>query len=299
MKLFSFFNKTAKTGKDSVVDSSDLLDGLNADSSEKLVDTALSYHPDWNIPKEQQYVFRFLSNELTPLKPYQISLSGIDIDENEENGTWFVKAFFRSSVDKPVSMGKVELFILSEDDNVLAAKEFDLTELGEVPPCSHRPWVFEFQKPLQKAKELPKEGWKLAFNVQSLIPHALDLDDNWGEALSNEQINVMEKMVENLPKLSKREVNFSGFQAKPLENGSLAISLFIRNGDSHHIQVQKLPLEVLDAGGDLVAQGFFDLGTLEVKANTSKPWTFIFPSETIQKNQADFTSWTVRVPQKA
>lgn len=297
MGIFSIFNKTKKTGSDSVIDSNELFDTENEETNLDLIETKLSYHPDWNIPKEQQYVFNFLSNELEPLKPNQISLSGIDIEGNGQNGEWLVKAFFRSSIAQPLTMGNVELLVLSVENKVLAAKEFNLEELGEIPPKSDRPWVFTFEKETQRSSELPTAGWKIAFNVQSLVPHQLDLEPTWEEALSSEQKDGLTQMVASLPKLKEREVNFSGFQAKPQENGALAISLFIRNGHSQHITLESLPLEVLDADNALVARGSFKLDSLEVKANTSKPWTFIFPNDMILNETPDFSRWTVRVPQ--
>ena len=298
MGLFSIFNKTKKTGADSTIQSTELINGNAADSSEKLVQTTLSYHPEWTVPKEQQYVFSFLSNELQPLKPNQISLSGIDIDVNERSREWLVKAFFRSSLAKQIKMGKVELLILSVDGTVLAAKEFNLEELGEIPARSDRPWVFAFEKSTQKVAEKPVDGWKIAFNVQSLVPHQLDLAPTWDEALAQDQKDALSKIVKSLPKLKEREVNFSGFQAKPQEDGSIAISVFIRNGHSQHITLEQLPLELLDASGELVARGSFKLDSLQVKANTTKPWTFIFPAEMVLIQDADFSKWTVRVPQQ-
>ena len=110
------------------------------------VETTLSLHPEWNVPQEQEYVFRFLANELEPLKPNQISLSGIDIDVEPANGSWLVKAFFRSSLDQQISVGAVELMLLDEEGKTLASEEFDLKELGDIPARSARPWVFVFTK---------------------------------------------------------------------------------------------------------------------------------------------------------
>lgn len=297
MGLFSFFNKTKK-GTDSTIQSNELIQDDSNVTSETSVETTLSYHPEWDVPKEQQYVFSFLSNELPPLKPNQISLSGIEIDDNGPSGEWLVKAFFRSSLSKPITLGKVELILLSDTDNVLAAKEFDLAALGEIPAYSDRPWAFEFEKETQTVSEMPSEGWKLAFNVQSLVPHQLDLHQAWEEALSETQKEALSKLVSTLPSLKDREVNFSGFQVVPQENGDLAVSLFIRNGHSRHINLEQLPLEVLDANEEIVARGSFTLDNLEVKANTSKPWTFIFPSLMITKTNPDLSRWAVKVIQE-
>ncbi|WP_075617261.1 accessory Sec system S-layer assembly protein [Paenisporosarcina indica] len=298
MGLFSFFNKTKKTGTDSTVQSNELIQDVSNESLESSVETTLSYHPEWDVPKEQQYVFSFLSNELPPLKQDQISLSGFEIDEDGQSGEWLVKAFFRSSLNKPITLGKVELILLSDTDNVVAAKEFDLAELGEIPARSDRPWIFAFEKETHIVSDMPVEGWKIAFNVQSLVPHQVDLDPAWEEALSQEQKEELSKLVTSLPSLKEREVNFSGFQVIPQESGDLAVSLFIRNGHSRHINLEQLPLEVLDASGEIVARGSFSLDNLEVKANTSKPWTFIFPSQMITKVNPDLSRWAVKVIQE-
>ena len=295
MKLFSFFQNAEKTGADSTIGSEEIIDGLNASVNTDEVETTLSLHPEWDIPQEQDYVFRFLSNELEPLKPDQISLSGIDIEL--ENGSWLVKAFFRSSLDQQISIGSVELMILDEDGKMLAAKEFDLKELGDIPARSARPWVFLFTKDDIFAKQPPSKDWKIAFNVQSMIPHKLDLEQAWEDSLMDEQKEELVKIMESLPKLKPREVNISGFQMKRQDDGGIAASAFIRNGHPRKINIEKLPLELIDAAGDLVARGSFTLDPLSIKANTSKPWTFIYPGELIQKAEPDFTRWTVRVPQ--
>ncbi|MEK3935539.1 accessory Sec system S-layer assembly protein [Sporosarcina sp. FSL W7-1349] len=297
MKLFSFFKKVEKTGSDSTIGSEEIVEGVQSSTSTDDVETPLSLHPSWTIPQEQEYVFRFLSNELEPLKPNQISLSGIDIDVEPANGSWLVKAFFRSSLDQQISVGSVELLLLDGEGKTVASDEFDLKELGDIPPRSARPWVFVFTKENIFAEEPPAENWKLAFNVQSMVPHKLELEPTWEEGLTAEQKEALAKVVEGLPKLKPREVNISGFQVKQQDDGSIAASVFIRNGHSKQINIEKLPLELVDAAGDQVARGSFELAPLSVKANTSKPWTFIYPKEMVQKEEPDFSRWTVRVPQ--
>ncbi|WP_339251434.1 accessory Sec system S-layer assembly protein [Sporosarcina sp. FSL W8-0480] len=298
MKLFSMFKKTEKTGADSTVDSGEILENAVQSDETDDVETQLSFHPEWVLSQEQEYVFRFLSNELEPLKPNQISLAGVDIDVEKAIDSWLVKAFFRSSLDQAISMGPVELLLLDDKGDVIASQEFDLSELGEIPARSARPWVFVFTKQNTFLEEPPKENWKLAFNVQSMVPHKLELEQAWEDGLSAEQKDALEKVVERMPKLKPREVNFAGFQVKKQDEGSIAVSLFIRNGHSKQISIEKLPLELLDANGDLVARGSFNLAPLEVKANTSKPWTFIYPKEMVQKEDPDFTKWVIRVPQQ-
>lgn len=297
MSIFSFFKKTTKTGLNSSIDSSELVEGTTGSTDEKQdVQTALSIAPEWQISKEQEYVLKFLSNDLPPLKADQLSLAGIDIDVEENSGDWNVQAFFRSSLETPITLGKAELLLMDADNKAIAAQEFNLSEIGALPPLSNRPWIFKFNKNNITATAAPTDQWTLAFNVQSLVPHSLDLDPAWDSVLPDDQKEALGEIVKNLPALKPREVNITGFQSKFTKDGSLAASVFIRNGHTQHIQLEKLPLEVLDATGTQVVKGSFKLDDLIVKANTSKPWTFIFPKETLQIEEPDLSRWTARVP---
>ncbi|WP_025785971.1 accessory Sec system S-layer assembly protein [Sporosarcina sp. D27] len=298
MKFLSLFKKTEKTGSDSTIGSEELMAGTGGPASDEDIETALSLHPSWELPQEQEYVFRFLANELETLKPNQISLSGIDIDIEPATGDFLVKAFFRSSLDQTITIGEVELMLMDEEGKTLGSQQFDLSELGEIAPRSARPWVFVFTKDNLFVEEPPKENWKLAFNVQSMVPHKLELEESWETSLPVEQKAALEEVVGNLPKLKPREVNIAGFQVGKQEDGSIAASVFIRNGHSKQINIEKLPLELIDATGEVVASGSFDIGSLPVNANTTKPWTFVYPLEMVSKEDPDFSRWTIRVPQQ-
>ena len=298
MSLFSFFKKTDKVGKDSAVSSQQL--GKEArDSAANEIITKLSYHPEWNVPKEQQYIFNFLANDLQPLQPDQLSLSAINIEKEDHTGKWNVKAFFRSSLAQAIELGEIELLIIDAEGNKIAGQYFDFKELGTIPAESARPWVFTFNKESIDVEEVPGEGWQLAFNLISLRGHQLDLDETWKKQLPQEQQDALAEIVKTLPKLGKTEVNFTGLQIKSQDNGSLAASIFIRNGNDKAINLEQLPLEIIDANGKKVASGSFKTDpVLTIQPNSTKPWTFIFPAELVDADGADFSRWTARVSQK-
>lgn len=298
MGLFDFFKKDDKVGKDSAIDSKGLVKTSLSTKAGKDVVTKLSFHPEWQVPQEQQYVFNFLANDLQPLKPNQLSLSAINIETDPRNGAWNVKAFFRSSLSQPIELGEIELFILDKEDNRVASQTFNFKELGVIPPESARPWVFNFNPTSIEAEEAPADGWKIAFNLISLRGHQLDLDDTWKTQLPKEQQESLANIVKDLPKLGKTEVNFTGLQAKLQEDNSLHTSIFIRNGNDKAINLEQLPLEIVDARGELVAKGSFKLDPiLTVQPNSTKPWTFIFPADLVTAEGMDLSRWTARVPQ--
>ena len=299
MGLFDLFKKGDKVGKDSAVDSKQLTQNEAATSgdAERDVQTKLSFHPDWIVPQEQQYIFNFLANDLAPLKPNQLSLAAINIETNAAND-WNVKAFVRSSLQDAIELGEIELIIVDKDDNKVAAKYFDFAELGVIPGESARPWIFTFDKASQEVEEVPEEGWKITFNVLSLRGHQLDLDDSWKQQLPAEEIEKLQEIVKSLPKLGKTEVNFTGLHAKVNNDKTLMASILIRNGYDKSINLEQLPLEIIDARGNSVANGTFNFNpALIVQPNTTKPWTFIFPAELVDVKGIDLSRWTARVPQ--
>ncbi len=289
--MLSFF-KRKKQGEDSTIDASQLLHE-EYEQKEEWIKTDLSFHPHMPISTEQKYYFQFLNNELPPLKPNQLSLSGIEL--KQENERYIVTAFIRHTLNQSLTLGEAPLLLIGPNGELLGRKVFQLNELGELPPHSSRPWTFVFFENDLFAKEIPDSGWKLAFELKK--PHALDMEESWEKSLSNEDKQKLEQLVRSLTPPKEGELNFMGLQAKIGEDGSLVVTLFIRNGSYKNIRLEKLPLVVEDASKEIVARGAFSL-QLEVKANTSKPWTFIFPKSLLMKEHIDLSEWRVYPPQQ-
>lgn len=281
-----------KQGKDQSYSSEELLNETE-ETEETEIETELSLPPSWNIPAEQQYVFRYLNNELKPLKPNQISLSGIEISDGQTGVE--VTAFVRNSLHKAIQLQKTTLLLLDKDNQIIARHIFDLSEIGEIPGKSSRPWVFVFPFESLKLAEFSKENWTLAFELRK--KHSLDLEESWQKGLSEDAKKQLENLVNSTEPPKEGEINIMGLQAKFDEAGSLHTTILIRNGSNKNIQIQQFPLQIIDASGEIVAQGGFTLNDFEVKADTTKPWTFIFPKENIIKEQLDLSKWIVKIIQ--
>lgn len=295
--MFSFFkrnknDKIEKQGKDSVIPSKDLIDD-EASVEEQEVYTELSIHPSMNVSTETQYVLRFLNNELPPLKPNQISLSGIELRAEEDQ--LIVSAFVRNSLSKGIKLEETPLLLIGPNGEHLARKVFNLAELGDIPAKSSRPWHFTFLLTDVISAEIPSEGWKLAFEIKTPAKHRLELDEAWETALPAAEKEKLAGMVEAMSPPNPGEVNFMGLQATKNEQEGLNITILIRNGNDKNIQLHQLPLQVEDAAGEIIAKGGFALDNFEVKANTTKPWTFIFPKELVLIENPDLANWKVRI----
>ncbi|KAB7706604.1 accessory Sec system S-layer assembly protein [Bacillus aerolatus] len=297
--MFPFFKKKKTNtkelkndGLESTIASSELSESEAAESAEE-IETELSLHPSVDVPKEQLYVLRFLNNELPPLKANQLSLSGIEWNEQPEGLA--VTAFVRNSVGKGIQLGDIPLLLINEEKKIKAKHGFNLAELGEIPAKSSRPWTFVFPaSSIEKNVELAKENWTLAFDLTSK-EHKLDLADSWEESLPEVEKEKLQKIVEQLGAPGKNELNFTGLQAKTAEDGKFHITVLIRNGYDRNLNIEKLPLQVLDSRKEVIAEGQFNFGSLEIKANTTKPWSFIFQKELLKIEDPDLSTWSVQV----
>ncbi len=300
--MLPFFNRNKDenlelAGQESSVSSEDLLN-VSSSSDEESIQTELSIHPDWNLAKEDVYAFQFLNMECSPLKPNQLSLSGISLMADSET-SFRVTAFVRNSLEKAVMLEDVTLVLLDQDGALLGRKTFDLRKLGDIPARSSRPWYFQFTHKDLFTTDLPETGWELAFQLKpQQKKHALDLAKSWEQSLAPESKKQLQNMVDHLEPPKEGEVNFLGIQAKHQENGDLHITMLIRNGANKNIKLEQLPLHVEDASGDIIAKGGFQLDDFTVKANTSKPWTFIFPKAMVIKEEIDLSKWRAFSPQK-
>jgi accessory Sec system S-layer assembly protein len=293
--MLSFFKRkktTQQEGIDSVVDSNELFEDEATSTGDVEIKPELSFHPNWTVSVEERYYYQFLNNQQQPLKENQLSLSGIELKQTEKG--YIVTALVRSSLAKPVKFQEMPLLLIGPNGEILARKVFDLSELGELPPKSSRPWKFLFEKHTLKTNEIPTTDWKLAFELKTRPKaHSLDLAESWEKSLADEDKQKLEALVQSIQPPKPGEVNFMGLQIKQTENGDLHATLLIRNGSDKNIQIQQLPLQIEDAAGDIVARGGFTLDSFEVKANTSKPWTFIFPKSLVLKENPDFSTWKV------
>ncbi|MGG3855729.1 accessory Sec system S-layer assembly protein [Caldifermentibacillus hisashii] len=299
--MFKFLSKNTqenmkKTGLDNTIESGAILNDEEREeqNSNRDIHTKIFYHPSWNIGSEQRYVLNFLNNDLPPLKPYQLSLSGIELTKIPN--ALIVTAFIRNSLPKAINLQELPLILLDENQEIIAQHVFDGNQLGEIPAESSMPWNFTFPKETIKKDAFSTENWTLAFNL-AYTKHYLDLDESWEKALPQEEIERLQKIVEQLPKLKENELNLTGLQANIADNGDLHITVLIRNGSDKNMNLEKIPLRVVDATGDIIAEGGFSLNNFTVKANTTKPWTFIFPDSLIKKENIDLSRWSVSVIQ--
>ncbi|MBM6649195.1 accessory Sec system S-layer assembly protein [Bacillus sp. RIT 809] len=291
--MLSFLKRAKKKGKDTVVSSSQLLGGETAPLKSKNVKPTLYFHPSWGeVAQEQKYIYQFLHKSLPSLQENQISLAGIEAERRDN--TYYITTFIRNSVSQPISFETITLLLLNKEDEICARKTFNLSNLEDIPSNVNMPWTFTFEESTMTEAKLSAEGWQLAFEFEK--EHTLDLDPAWAAQLADSAKEKLQELVAGLTPPKENELNFLGLQARLAENNGLHTTILLRNGHNRNITLEQLPLHISDATGNVIAKSSFNLKNFEIKANSTKPWTFTFPTTVVAQQDIDLSTWTAFIP---
>lgn len=287
--MFKFLrgNKIQDENESEEKDASEILNTTGEGSDE--IETTLSIPTDWNMTDEERYVYAFHNSQSPKLKKNQISIYGMEL-LRPSNNQIIITALIRSSVIKSIQFEDTTIILSGPDNEPIAKKTFNLNKLGSLPTNSARPWEFVFEKKdFLVNMDDPIDNWSIGFEIKP--KHRLDLEESWAKAITPATKTALKKIVDEAPTLKPGEVNFMGVNANLKDNGELAVTILIRNGMDKTINLEKIPLGIKDATGEEVARGAFTLDKFQVKANTSKPWSFIFPESMVTQEKIDLSRW--------
>ncbi len=286
--------------EESVLSAADIPSETQPESAQpdqdQLKDTPLSLHPLWEeqLNAQQKYALSFMVADLPPIAVDNVALAGLRLLPHEAGIE--VTAFVRNGLPRPIRFEKMNLLVLIGDNELFSRQEFDMDEIGEIPPFHARPWSFVFKRENFLKTDVLLNNWKLAFELaqkKMVLPQQLELEESWIKALSDEQKNGLIRLAQTLPPIKPGEVNVQSVQVSKAADDSLRALLLIRNGANQALSFESLPLALFDANGEKVAEGVFQLNGLTVNPETSKPWLFIFPKESIRKADADLSRFKV------
>lgn len=291
--MFKFSKGTKSNQKNNIVEANQAINDMAKDQDESgTIETRLSIPETWNMEEESHYVYAFHNSQSPKLKKNQISIYGMELNQDQPN-TIMVTGLVRSTITKTIRFGDTSVMLQDKNGKTIAKKTFDLKKLGILPPNTSRPCEFNFNPDdfIQEDVESVEDGWKLAFEIKQT--HKLDLDPSWEEGLNEQTKSILKKIVDESPELGEKEVNLTGIKIEFNQEDNLVTTILIRNGNKQkNMTIEKLPLKIIDATDKEVARGTFTMNDFTVNANTSKPWSFIFPKETVQESP-DLSKWKV------
>lgn len=99
--------------------------------------------------------------------------------------------------------------------------------------------------------------------------------------ISNEQMYVLRFLNNDLPLLKANQLSLSGIEWAEQPEG-LAVSAFVRNSVDKELQLGEVRLLLLNEQQQVKAKHLFNMKEIgSLPARSSRPWTFMFPIETI------------------
>ncbi|WP_113930692.1 SLAP domain-containing protein [Bacillus sp. P14.5] len=269
----------------------------NESLTEKLYQTSLYFPAAWRMTDQEKYIYMFHHAKLTALREDQLSFSGIDLVENDDKSI-VITAFIRNAFKKLAKLQNIVITVLDGKQQKVASKLVDLGDLDSLPPFTSVPWRFLFSKEDRYTdKPIDKDGWKLLVDLKpKIIKPTLDLDPVWTKKLSDTQKGALQRIVDQQPTLvNKNDFNLMGLELHLDQNErEIIVNVFLRNTTEQTVKLESLSLALEDAYETEITRNNFFFKELEVKPNTYKPWSFIFPlSDDHDIENLDLRRWRV------
>lgn len=208
-------------------------------------------------------------NSFPPIDEGRIDVVGVYAFDMGDS--WEVKAFLRNGINKPINFEKVAFLIKNPKNEVLAAQAFDMQDAGNLPPHTARPYKLNFDKSNVYVKNIPADDWYIIFdNNVGTVEY-----QNFGfggqqDTLSENSQSILNRFLENLPKVQRGQYDFSKFSIGINEDGELIISVVVRNGFNLPLSIEKLPVTIINEEGSKVFSTIFEVQNFEVKPGEAK-----------------------------
>lgn len=244
---------------------------------EKVYPKLLIPNPD-RFEEEEIYILKYKHGKLDSMKENQLQLRAYAV-ELVNDAQVLVHAFIRHSVRAEIQLEDASIVLRDESGKSLCKKTFLLKGLGALPPLTSVPYTFMFDiSSLSNEQKQNTEKWSIGFEI--LMPHQLVYDPSWENSLTDEQRNYFQTIFDQNPQAAEDELNFMLINAQKAD-GNIHVTVMIQNGKKQNVEISQLPLLLQNENGQTIAQGTFKMEKFAVPANTSKPWVFVFPKETI------------------
>ena len=247
------------------------------------VDLKLSLHPD-EIYKKSDLELEYMSKELSQLAPIsegQVVIGAIYSVVWEDNIE--IGYYLRNATQDTIFFSNTPLKVLSANGEVLNRQVIDLTEMGNIPPHSARPWRVFIDKSRHDAKEEQLESCTIEFDVaQWDTPYTKVItEDKQPTPLTQEQLTNLGKFLRSLPPVQQGYTTVDTFAIEKNDAGELLVSIVVRHGMTNPMLLSRFQLAVLDQKNRCVARAVFNIEEHPLEAGSFFMRTFAFPIETI------------------
>lgn len=229
--------------------------------------------------------------ELPPIKEGQLNLSGIYI--YDVGSKYEVKIYVRNGLPDNLNLEDIPIVIRNSKGEVLASKMFDFRKLGELPPHSVRPLKLYFDKEDFKADAIP-DDWEVALNGTFKITRKVKpVYEKLPENIEDKDRQVLEQFLEGLPEIEEGQFSISVFSIGINTNGNVLVTCVARNASPKSIELNKIPITVLNEDSRIVYSNQFELDDFQISPYRARLCNFAFPTDIRPEKPQELKGWSI------
>ncbi|MDO0824408.1 SLAP domain-containing protein [Desulfosporosinus nitroreducens] len=213
------------------------------------------------------------------------------------DGALLVGFFINNGYSQKVKFKNVPLVLLDSNRQILAQQSFSGETIGEVIGGSAKACVVRFKPDNVFTKDIP-EGCQMCFDVRPKRSKNIKIQyQALPESISVDKKKELEEILAKLPLMKYGEVDFSPLWAKITTESDLLATVIIRNSTAKPINLEQIPLAIIDAHQEELARGVFDVKNIAIEPYKAILWTFNF-KHALQDRDIDLSSWHIDVIEK-
>lgn len=271
---------------------SDKVEKIEDDRLEVSTVLSLLEHDDNVMSDVQKEILEEEISELDPIKEDQLNVSGIYAYNSGDKLE--VKVYIRNGLSKSVRLEYVPFVISNSKGETLAYQIFNLESLGEIPAHSARPVKLYFEKKNVYVDTISMDDWNVGFDTRINVKRRVRAEyENLPKDINVEEKIIFDNFLKELPELNEGEFTVSTFSIGVQKNGNILITLVMRNGTNKPIKLDKIPMSVKDANGNVVKSNLFELNDFAVSPFRARVCNFAFPTGLALEQDVALENWTV------
>jgi SLAP domain-containing protein len=303
--MISFFKKLRSTGTKNEADVSASAGVEKVEATEQDVRPLMGIHfPkefDNQFSQEERYVLQFFLTELPEIEEGQLAIDGYKIGQ-DMNGLVLL-ALLRNNTDAEIALEHVPLVLQDANHNTIARSVFDMSESETIPAYTAMLYRFLFPYSDFLMPQADLSSWSVGFHMEdgSIRQAVSELDfesapqvsmQDYVEKRDQQVMDEIKKAIEQ----TENQVNFIGTTIQYTEDGSLVAELFLRNGRSEEVTLEKdMTFTLRDAANDVVASRVVDMSQMKLSPKSVTRWTLTYDKASQKKENPDFSEWVVEV----
>lgn len=199
------------------------------------------------IPKEDEYVFRYHAKRLPPLLDNQLSIELLNVESIGHDLS--IVALFRNTLPSSFEINELPVLLLDANNVPIARKVLGRSELPSFEAWTSKPVYLDFFLDEMFGEVESYDSLRLVFQMNPIDPLQPVSPEEEAKFSKSAWQQLMRTNI-STPPVGENEFNLMLVSVEK-EETNVTATILLRNGYDRHLNVEKLPLELV-SGEDVV-----------------------------------------------